>query len=97
MVEGFFNATATNRAHEDPSDENSELCGGVPDNAMHLIRDAQSFYNLLIISCQLASTVSRSPDAADLPWTGMLLGLGVNSIWYWCSDQVGERHLVFGR
>eukprot|EP00095_Tigriopus_kingsejongensis_P001027 snap_masked-scaffold587_size153100-processed-gene-0.18 protein:Tk01027 transcript:snap_masked-scaffold587_size153100-processed-gene-0.18-mRNA-1 annotation:"hypothetical protein DAPPUDRAFT_215063" len=25
---------------------------------------------------------------ADLPWTGMLFGLAINSIWYWCSDQV---------
>jgi len=66
LVEGFFNAVATNRSLQVPSDPDSGLCGGVPDNAMHLI---------------------RSPSS-DLPWTGMLFGLAVNSIWYWCSDQV---------
>ena len=27
---------------------------------------------------------------ADLPWTGMLFGLTINSIWYWCTDQVSS-------
>ena len=22
------------------------------------------------------------------PWTGMTFGLAINSIWYWCTDQV---------
>ncbi len=29
--------------------------------------------------------VIRSIDS-DLPWTGMVLGLGVTSVWYWCSE-----------
>ncbi|RWS09384.1 sodium/glucose cotransporter 4-like protein [Dinothrombium tinctorium] len=24
----------------------------------------------------------------DLPWTGLTLGITVNAVWYWCSDQV---------
>ncbi|TRY79758.1 hypothetical protein TCAL_10793 [Tigriopus californicus] len=66
MVESFFKAVAQNRSHSDPNDSSSELCGGVPDNAMHLVRGVDT----------------------DLPWTGMLFGLAINSIWYWCSDQV---------
>lgn len=66
MVESFFKAVADNRSHSDPNDLSSELCGGVPDNAMHLVRGVDT----------------------DLPWTGMLFGLAINSIWYWCSDQV---------
>ena len=31
---------------------------------------------------------SPHPGDSDLPWTGMLFGLAINSIWYWCSDQV---------
>lgn len=23
-----------------------------------------------------------------LPWTGLVFGLTINSVWYWCSDQV---------
>uniref|UniRef100_A0A0B7AB31 Uncharacterized protein n=1 Tax=Arion vulgaris TaxID=1028688 RepID=A0A0B7AB31_9EUPU len=29
----------------------------------------------------------RDPLTSDLPWPG-ILGLTINSIWYWCSDQV---------
>ena len=68
-MEGFFGATAANRSFTVPGDPESGLCGGVPEDSMHLI---------------------RSPTASDLPWTGMLFGLAVNSIWYWCSDQVGR-------
>ena len=29
-----------------------------------------------------------TPGKSDLPWTGMVFGIAVSSIWYWCSDQV---------
>ena len=29
----------------------------------------------------------RQQDS-DLPWSGMIFGLAISSIWYWCSDQV---------
>ena len=69
LVDDFFNAVAKNRSHKVPDDTSSDLCAGVPDDAMHLIR-------------------SPVPGESDLPWTGMLFGLAINSIWYWCSDQV---------
>ncbi|KAK7072617.1 hypothetical protein SK128_003467 [Halocaridina rubra] len=28
------------------------------------------------------------PGVSDYPWTGMVFGLTINSIWYWCTDQV---------
>lgn len=28
------------------------------------------------------------PGESDYPWTGMVFGLTINSIWYWCTDQV---------
>ncbi len=65
----FNNATAKIRAHEDPDDPNSPLCGEVPDDAMHMFRSAKY-------------------GESDLPWTGVTFGLAINSIWYWCSDQV---------
>jgi len=30
----------------------------------------------------------RDMNSGDLPWTGMVFGLMVSSIWYWCTDQV---------
>ena len=29
----------------------------------------------------------RDPSTGDLPWPG-IIGVTINSIWYWCSDQV---------
>ena len=31
---------------------------------------------------------SAVPGDSDLPWSGMIFGLAISSIWYWCSDQV---------
>ncbi|GFV93480.1 hypothetical protein TNCV_1987941 [Trichonephila clavipes] len=30
----------------------------------------------------------RSPSDPELPGIGMIFGLTINAIWYWCSDQV---------
>lgn len=34
----------------------------------------------------------RDPVSADLPWTGTFTGMIINSIWYWCTDQVSSPH-----
>ena len=44
-MEGFFGAVATNRSLTVPDDPDSGLCGGVPENSMHLIRDG------IVINC----------------------------------------------
>ncbi|XP_043567163.1 sodium/glucose cotransporter 5 [Chiloscyllium plagiosum] len=30
----------------------------------------------------------RDPVTGDLPWTGMIFGLSILAMWYWCTDQV---------
>ena len=35
---GQFSIEQIERSHEDPNDDNSPLCGGVPEDAMHLFR-----------------------------------------------------------
>ncbi|XP_038619235.1 sodium/myo-inositol cotransporter 2 [Tachyglossus aculeatus] len=30
----------------------------------------------------------RDPVNSDLPWPGILLGISIPSLWYWCTDQV---------
>ncbi|KAM9211185.1 sodium/myo-inositol cotransporter 2 isoform 3-T3 [Dugong dugon] len=32
--------------------------------------------------------IFRDPVTSDLPWPGILLGMSVPSLWYWCTDQV---------
>ena len=34
---------------------------------------------------------SIKPGESDLPWTGVIFGVTISSIWYWCSDQVWFR------
>ena len=32
----------------------------------------------------------HSASADDMPWPGMIFGLTIIDIWYWCTDQVGH-------
>ncbi|XP_012635604.3 sodium/myo-inositol cotransporter 2 isoform X1 [Microcebus murinus] len=32
--------------------------------------------------------IFRDPLTSDLPWPGVLFGMSVPSLWYWCTDQV---------
>uniref|UniRef100_A0A3Q2R401 Sodium/glucose cotransporter 1 n=1 Tax=Fundulus heteroclitus TaxID=8078 RepID=A0A3Q2R401_FUNHE len=35
-----------------------------------------------------AFNLFRDPISGDLPWPGLVFGLTVQTIWYWCTDQV---------
>ncbi|XP_063869321.1 sodium/mannose cotransporter SLC5A10-like isoform X2 [Scylla paramamosain] len=43
------------------------------------------------------------PGKSNFPWTGMVFGLTLNSIWYWCTDQVivqrtlGSRNMIHAK
>lgn len=37
--------------------------------------------------------IFRDPVNSDLPWPGVLVGMTIPSLWYWCTDQVG--HCLF--
>ena len=49
-------------------------------------------YNSLNESCSEVPDdymhLLKSPLDPNYPGTGMTIGLTINSIWYWCSDQV---------
>ncbi|XP_061834449.1 sodium/glucose cotransporter 4 [Nerophis lumbriciformis] len=32
--------------------------------------------------------IFREPLSSDMPWPGLIFGLGIIGIWYWCTDQV---------
>ncbi|XP_064615933.1 sodium/glucose cotransporter 1-like [Liolophura sinensis] len=38
----------------------------------------------------------RSASSGDIPWPG-IIGLTINSIWYWCSDQVIVQRALAGK
>jgi len=35
----------------------------------------------------------RPASDPAFPWTGMIFGLTISSIWYWCTDQVAFKLL----
>ncbi|XP_074454248.1 sodium/myo-inositol cotransporter 2 isoform X1 [Larus michahellis] len=37
---------------------------------------------------QDAFHIFRDPVNSDLPWPGVLVGMTIPSLWYWCTDQV---------
>lgn len=38
----------------------------------------------------------RAYDDGSLPWPGIMFGLTISSIWYWCSDQVSTMYIERG-
>lgn len=34
--------------------------------------------------------IFRDPLTSDLPWPGVIVGMSIPSMWYWCSDQVSK-------
>ncbi len=48
--------------------------------------------NNTCVSCSAVTKYYKSllhpADDTDLPWTGIVFGLTINELWYWCSDQV---------
>lgn len=37
---------------------------------------------------QDAFSLLRDASSGDLPWPGVLFGIAIVGVWYWCSDQV---------
>ncbi|XP_042334834.1 sodium/glucose cotransporter 1-like [Sceloporus undulatus] len=35
-----------------------------------------------------AFSIFRDPVSGDLPWPGLVFGLSILALWYWCTDQV---------
>uniref|UniRef100_A0A4W3GH75 Sodium/glucose cotransporter 2-like n=1 Tax=Callorhinchus milii TaxID=7868 RepID=A0A4W3GH75_CALMI len=57
---------------------------------LHESRDP-SVYNISSV-CYTPRTDSfsllRDPTAGDLPWPGLVFGITIIGVWFWCSDQV---------
>lgn len=33
----------------------------------------------------------RDAITGDLPWPGLVFGLTIQAVWYWCTDQVSHQ------
>lgn len=43
------------------------------------------------------TSLIRSHQDADFPWTGVLLGSAIIGFWYWCTDQYIVQRVLSGR
>ncbi|XP_020852357.1 sodium/glucose cotransporter 1 isoform X1 [Phascolarctos cinereus] len=39
----------------------------------------------------------RDPITGDLPWPGLIFGLAIIALWYWCTDQVIVQRCLSGK
>uniref|UniRef100_A0A2K6GPA6 Solute carrier family 5 member 4 n=1 Tax=Propithecus coquereli TaxID=379532 RepID=A0A2K6GPA6_PROCO len=39
----------------------------------------------------------QDPVSGDIPWPGMILGIFITSLWYWCTDQVIVQRCLCGK
>nr|XP_034991142.1 sodium/glucose cotransporter 2 [Zootoca vivipara] len=39
----------------------------------------------------------RDAVVSDMPWPAVILGLSINSLWYWCTDQVIVQRCLAGK
>lgn len=62
------------------------------------INESYVGFNAKNESCSAVPTnymsLLRSSADSELPWTGMIFGLTINAVWYWCSDQVSITPLL---
>ncbi|TFH36232.1 MAG: Na+/glucose cotransporter [Bacteroidia bacterium] len=43
------------------------------------------------------TSLIRSPNDPEFPWTGVLLGSAIIGFWYWCTDQYIVQRVLSGR
>ncbi|KAM9178519.1 sodium/glucose cotransporter 1 isoform 2-T2 [Mergus octosetaceus] len=41
--------------------------------------------------------IFRDPVNGDLPWPGLIFGLSILALWYWCTDQVIVQRCLSGK
>ncbi|XP_054144653.1 sodium/glucose cotransporter 1 isoform X3 [Melozone crissalis] len=41
--------------------------------------------------------IFRDPISGDLPWPGLIFGLSILAMWYWCTDQVIVQRCLSGK
>ena len=65
-----------------------------PDTTINNYGNASYKYGKCGIPPKNAMHLIRAPDDGSLPWPGIMFGLTISSVWYWCSDQVKAQYYV---
>ncbi|VDI82727.1 solute carrier family 5 (sodium/glucose cotransporter), member 1 [Mytilus galloprovincialis] len=59
-----------------------------PDTTINNMGNSSYKYAKCGIPPDNAMHLFRSADDGSLPWPGIMFGLTISAVWYWCSDQV---------
>ncbi|CAH8666177.1 unnamed protein product [Dicrocoelium dendriticum] len=85
MVEGYFNAVPnTTLAYRDNAFNYTSTNSAVS----HFPKGTDSKYSECGIPPADAMHMFRNVEDPEYPWTGVIFGLTISNIWYWCTDQV---------
>jgi SSS family solute:Na+ symporter len=69
-----------------------EICGNIP--VMYADDTGKVIYQS---NSDVMTTLVRSADDPQFPWTGVLLGSAIIGFWYWCTDQYIVQRVLSGR
>lgn len=85
MVEGYFNAVPnTTLTYRDNTFNNTPPVAPVPP----FPNGTSGKYSRCGIPPPDAMHMFRSIEDPEYPWTGVIFGLTISNVWYWCTDQV---------
>lgn len=59
-----------------------------PDTTINNMGNSSYKYAKCGIPPDNAMHLFRSAEDGSLPWPGIMFGLTISAVWYWCSDQV---------
>ena len=97
MIEQYFVSNAANGSHENPLDNSTAICKEPRDDAMHIFRNPtpskSPFLEPFLRHHEVLWEFSCIDEAEpDLPWAGVVFGMFISNVWYWCTDQASVNY-----
>ncbi|XP_005804588.1 sodium/glucose cotransporter 2 [Xiphophorus maculatus] len=69
----------------------------IPSNSSSLDTQRYNISSQCYIPRQDSFSLLRDATVGDLPWPGVVFGMTIGGIWYWCSDQVIVQRCLAAR
>ncbi|XP_047246819.1 sodium/glucose cotransporter 2 isoform X1 [Girardinichthys multiradiatus] len=75
----------------------TKYSSAIPSNFSSLDTQRYNISSQCYTPRQDAFSLLRDSTAGDLPWPGVVFGMTIGGIWYWCSDQVIVQRCLAAR
>uniref|UniRef100_A0A8C6P6G1 Sodium/glucose cotransporter 2 n=1 Tax=Nothobranchius furzeri TaxID=105023 RepID=A0A8C6P6G1_NOTFU len=75
----------------------AKYSSAIPTNFSSLDPQSYNISSHCYTPRQDAFSLLRDPSRGDLPWPGVVFGMTIGGIWYWCSDQVIVQRCLAAR